>query len=96
MGRQHVVGIIIFKLFALTERIYGRSSRPRFESLFCHCLTSCGNSVQSFHLEPDSHLSGLRGTISACPGCPDVIIKSSPQVSENTSYGLPHPLINGA
>ena len=91
MGRQHVVGIIIFKLFALTERIYGRSNRPGFESLLCHCLTSYGTSVESFHLEPDSLLSGLPGTVSACPGCPDVIIKSSPQVSENTSYSLPTP-----
>ena len=84
MGRQHVVGVIIFKLFALTERIYGRSSRPGFESPLCHCLTSYGISVESFHLEPDSLHSGLPGTVSACPGCPDVIIKSSPQVSENT------------
>lgn len=89
MGRQHVVGIIMFKLLALTERISGRSSRPGFESLLCRCLTSYGTSVESFHLEPDSLLSGLPGTVLACPGCPDVIIKSSPQVSENTSYGLP-------
>ena len=67
---------------------HGRSSRPGLESHLCHCLTSCGTSAESFYLGPSSLISSLPGPVSACPGYPDVIIKSNRWVSENTSYSL--------